>query len=208
MSVSGERKRGAPANRGRPSSRAGSAAETPLQIGRRLRKARIERGLTLEKVANEAGLTKSFISQVEKEQTSASVASLHRICTVLGIRIASLLEAPGSSVLRRSDRTPMSFGGAGVVDYVLTPSRERALQVFETHIEPGGSAGDELFTADVDVDLAYVLRGRLEMRFADRTIVLGPGDALTFSPREPHTWRNPSTKRSAVVILAMTPAGW
>jgi len=197
-----------PADRGRPSSGVGPPVETPLQIGPRLRKARLERGFTLEEVAREAGLTKSFISQVEKEQTSASVASLHRICTVLGIRIASLLETPSSSVLRRTDRTPMSFGGAGVTDYVLTPSRERALQVFETHIEPGGSAGDELFTADVDVDLAYVLRGRLEMRFADRTVVLGPGDALTFSPREPHTWRNPSTKRPTVIILAMTPAGW
>jgi len=178
-----------------------------LPIGPRLRKTRLERGMTLEQVASEAGLTRSFLSLLERDATSASVASLQRICSVLGVHIAALLEPTGQIVLRKQGRTPVSFGGDGVVDYVLTPPDERRLQVFETHLKPGGSAG-ELWTADIDVDLIYVIEGQLEFEFADRSVTLEAGDALTFSPREPHTWRNPSETDPAVVIIATTPAAF
>lgn len=180
---------------------------TLLPIGPRLRQTRQQRNMTLEQVASEAGLTKSFLSLLERDATSASVGSLQRICAVLGVHIAALLEPSGQSVLRKDARTPISFGGNGVVDYVLTPPDERRLQVFETHLKPGGSAG-ELFTADIDVDLIYVLEGQLEFEFGDRTVTLNAGDALTFSPREPHTWRNPSQTSPAVVIIATTPAAF
>lgn len=179
-----------------------------LPIGRRLRKARLDLGLTLDQVALSVGLTKSFLSQLERDGTSASVASLQRICQALGVRIASLLEPSSHSLLRHENRTPITFGGDGVLDYVLTPPDERRLQVFETHIAPGGGAGEELFIAEIDVDLILVLEGALEIKFEDRTVLLGVGDALTFSPREPHTWRNPSSSNDTVVIIAATPAGF
>jgi transcriptional regulator with XRE-family HTH domain len=178
-----------------------------LPIGPRLRAIRQQRGLTLEQVASEAGLTRSFLSLLERDATSASVASLQRICAVLGVHIAALLEPTGQSVLRKAARTPISFGGSGVIDYVLTPPDERRLQVFETHLAPGGSAG-ELFTAEIDIDLIYVLDGRLEFEFSDRSITLNAGDALTFSPREPHTWRNPSATDPTILIIASTPAAF
>lgn len=178
-----------------------------LPIGPRLRSARQGRGLTLEQVASEAGLTKSFLSLLERDATSASVASLQRICAVLGIHIAALLEPAGQSLLRKEARTPINFGGDGVVDYVLTPPDERRLQVFETHIRPGGSAG-EMFTAEIDIGLFYVLEGQLECGFTDRTVTLNAGDALTFSPREPHTWRNPSETDPTVLVIATTPAAF
>jgi len=178
-----------------------------LPIGPRLRKARQQRGMTLEQVASEAGLTKSFLSLLERDATSASVGSLQRICAVLGVHIAELIEPTGQSILRKEARTPISFGGSGVVDYVLTPPDERRLQVFETHLKPGGSVG-ELFTADIDIDLIYVLEGELEFEFGDRTVTLNAGDALTFSPREPHTWRNPSQTDPTVLIIATTPAAF
>lgn len=184
------------------------ASQTALPIGRRLRRARLERGLTLDQVASAVGLTKSFLSQLERDGTSASVASLQRICQVLGIRIAELLEPPSHSLLRHANRTPVSFGGEGVLDYILTPPDERRLQVFETHIAPGGSAGDELWTAEIDVDLILVLDGELEILFEDRSLTLAAGDALSFSPREPHTWRNPSATDEAVVVIASAPAGF
>lgn len=184
------------------------ASQTALPIGRRLRRARLDRGLTLDQVASAVGLTKSFLSQLERDGTSASVASLQRICQVLGIRIAALLEPPSHSLLRRRNRTPVTFGGVGVLDYVLTPPDERRLQVFETHIAPDGTAGEELWTAEIDVDLVLVLEGELEIRFEDRIVVLAAGDALTFSPHEPHTWRNPSSTNGTVIIMASAPAGF
>lgn len=177
-------------------------------IGPRLRRARQARGLTLSQVAAATGLTKSFLSRLERDGTSASVATLMRICGALGVRVATLFEPGARDPLRREDRPPANFGGSGVVDYVLTPPEERRLQVFETHLEPGGTAGTELWSLNGDVTLAYVLQGSFELRFADRVVRLRRGDALTYDPREPHTWRNPSASRKAVVVLVDAPAAF
>ncbi|MCX6372802.1 MAG: cupin domain-containing protein [Actinobacteria bacterium] len=78
--------------------------------------------------------------------------------------------------------------------------------MLETHIAPQGAPDTEQWPHGGDVDIVYVLSGELEIRFADNTVTLGAGDALTFSPAEPHSWRNPSRSDDAVVIWVMLPA--
>ena len=50
-----------------------------------------------------------------------------------------------------------------------------------------------------------MLKGTLEVSFAERTFRLRRGDALTLSPREPHTWVNPSRTQAAAVLWIITP---
>jgi transcriptional regulator with XRE-family HTH domain len=184
--------------------------QTPRQaeadIGARLRALRAQRGMTLEQVATDAGLTRGFLSHLERGGTSASIGSLYRICDALGVEIAVLFEPTGSALSRRNAREPSNFGGEGVTDYVVTPSVERRVQVLETHIASQGTPDPEQWSHGGDVDIVYVLSGELEIRFADNTVTLGPGDALTFSPAEPHSWRNPSQSDDAIVIWVMLPA--
>ena len=73
-----------------------------LRIGPRLRARRLERGLTISEVAGEAGLTAGFISQLERDLTSASLSSLYRICAVLGIRVGNLIDDVPSGTLLSS----------------------------------------------------------------------------------------------------------
>jgi transcriptional regulator with XRE-family HTH domain len=186
-------------------SRGVPASALAVSIGARLNKARVEKGLTIEQVATASGLSKGFVSQLERGKASASVASLFRICESLGVRLSSLLDPAGGMLVRKDGREASNFGGEGVVDYLLTPPNERAIQLIETHIDPGGTAGEELWSA-ADVDCIYVLRGRLEVILADRTVMLKAGDAFTLSSREPHTWREPTKKQKAVVIFALAPA--
>jgi quercetin dioxygenase-like cupin family protein len=56
-----------------------------------------------------------------------------------------------------------------------------------------------------DVELVYVLRGSLELRVRDEVHELEEGDTLTYSPRDPHTWRNPSESEEAVVLWTALP---
>ncbi len=62
-------------------------------IGARLRAARQTAGLTLAAVAEEAGLTKGFLSRLERDDVSPSVASLVTVCGILGIGVGQLLGA-------------------------------------------------------------------------------------------------------------------
>jgi transcriptional regulator with XRE-family HTH domain len=188
-----------------------SAQEFLAGIGAQLRAERVSRQLTLQQVAGAAGLTKGFLSQLERGESSVSIASLLGLCSVLGIDIATLVQraapaAAASPVVRRSERKRMYLGGAGVVDYLLSPLTERRFEVFETHLEPLGSPGRELYSIDAEAGFVSVVKGNLDMVFEGGSRRLNAGDTLTYTPREPHTFVNPSASRRAVVLFVNIPA--
>ena len=177
-----------------------------IQVGPRLRAARRERGLTISEVAEQAGLTAGFISQLERDLTSASLSSLYRICAVLGIRVGNLIDdVPSGQLIRREQQTRRSLAMGNAEHLLLTSREERRFHVTESHIPPGGSAGDEPYALPADVELVYVLRGSLELQVGEETHLLEEGDTLTYSPRDPHTWRNPSDSDEAVVLWTALP---
>ena len=178
-------------------------------VGGRLREARRGRGLTLDDVATAAGFTKSFVSAVERGETSPSIGSLYAICEVLGLTMSSLFEtvdAPESNVVRRADVEGTYFGGEGVVNYVLSPRGDRRAQVIETHIAPGGSPGPEPWSHAGELVMATVLQGCVEFRFGERVTKLEAGDTISYSPAEPHSWRNPDEEEPAVALFFEVPA--
>jgi transcriptional regulator with XRE-family HTH domain len=177
-----------------------------LRIGPRLREIRKERGLTLADVAHGTGLTKGFISLLERNETAPSVPTLLRICEYLGVRVGSLFDDEVSrSVIRRSDRGEDIFGGFGITDVLLTPPDQRFLQVIESEIEPGGKSGDEPHSFNADAEVIFIVRGMLDVTFGTEHFRLRRGDALTVAPREPHAWINPSKKQTARVLWIITP---
>jgi transcriptional regulator with XRE-family HTH domain len=178
-------------------------------VGGRLREVRRGRGLTLDDVAGSAGFTKSFVSAVERGETSPSIGSLYRICEVLGITMSALfetVETPESNVVRRAGVEGTYFGGEGVVNYVLSPRDERRAQVIETHIAPGGSPGPEPWSHSGELVMATVLEGAIEFRFGERSTTLTAGDTITYSPAEPHSWGNPDQANPAVALFFEVPA--
>jgi DNA-binding XRE family transcriptional regulator/quercetin dioxygenase-like cupin family protein len=174
-------------------------------IGGRLRAARQARGLTLQQVADAATLNKGFISRLERDEVSPSVASLVSICEVLGIRVGELFEPPATSLVHAGEGRPINFGGTGVSELLLTPGTQSQLQVIHSRVEPGGGGGDELYTLDCEVEFVYVVRGRLQIRLSDDTVLLDAGDAFTFPGREPHTWSN-AADGDCEVIWVLAPA--
>lgn len=178
-------------------------------LGRELRRRRVELGLTLEKVASAAGLTRGFLSQVELGGSSVSLEALLRICQVLGITLSELFQpSVDAQPVRKADRHPMYLGGTGVIDHILTSGRERRLQVLETHIGPGGSPSrGSKYHLDSEVIFMLVLKGRIEVRVQGKDpVVLHAGDSWQWSPATPYSWRNPSQKRGAVVLCVLSPA--
>ncbi|HWS35081.1 MAG TPA: cupin domain-containing protein [Actinoplanes sp.] len=175
-------------------------------IGGRLRAARQARSLTLQQVADATSLNKGFISRLERDEVSPSVASLVSICEVLGIRVGELFEPPATSLVRAGAGRPINFGGSKVGEHLLTPGTQSHLQVIHSVVEPGGSGGDELYTLDCEVEFVYVIRGRLSLRLSAETVELNAGDAFTFPGREPHTWSNAAGADPCEVVWVLAPA--
>ncbi|MGH2750479.1 MAG: helix-turn-helix domain-containing protein [Actinomycetota bacterium] len=187
---------------------ASTSINSGIKIGPKLRHARRRRAMSIDQVAVATGLTKGFISQVERDLASASVASLISLCDALGIPIGSLFEPSRSDLIRSDARPLINFGGEGVTEYLLTPSGEGRVQVIQSYIEPGGGGGEELYSLNADAEFVHVVEGELEVRVQTIRYRLKAGDSLTFNPRDPHTWRNPSASESALVMWAMSPSPW
>lgn len=188
------------------SRRVAEPAPGGVPIGGRLRAARAARALTLDDVAGAAGLTKGFISRLERDEVSPSVASLVAVCEVLGIRVGELFESPATSVVRAAEGRRINFGGREVEEFLLTPSIQGDVQVIRSVMEPGGTGGDELYSLDCNTEFVYVVRGTLVVTLAAGSVHLSTGDAFTFPGREPHTWQNASDTEPCEVLWVLAPA--
>lgn len=176
-------------------------------IGARLRAARLAARKTMAEVADEAGLTKGFVSKLERDLANVSVASLMKLCEALGIPVGSLFEQPKGEVVRAGERPPINFGGTGGMrEYLLTPSAERRVQAILSDIAPGGGSGNEPYSLPADVEFVLVLRGSLEVIFDGSPVTLAAGDAFTFPAGAPHSFRAPSDGEPAQVLWVVSPA--
>jgi transcriptional regulator with XRE-family HTH domain len=179
-----------------------------VRIGARLRAARKGAGYTLEQLASAVGLTKGFLSRVERDETSLSVASLIALCEVMSIDVGSLFNAPEVALVRRDTAPAINLGGTGVREALMTPRGQSRVQLVHTTAEPGATGGSELYTINCEIEVLYVLRGSVDLLLADRQQRLTAGDALTFPGGEPHTWVNSSTSRVAEMVWVLAPAPW
>ena len=185
-----------------------SAAEASLDLGPRLRALRRARHLTLRAVAEEAGITESFLSQVERDVASPSIATVQRIARALGLTIAELFsERPSSHLVRRAARGRIAYPGLRAVDEFLTSAPNGRLQVILSTIESGGGTGEEPYTHDSDEEVVIVLEGSLDVWVGAEHYALQAGDALTLASRIPHRNTNLGD-RPCRVLFCMTPPSY
>jgi transcriptional regulator with XRE-family HTH domain len=189
-----------------PNGRRERVTVTELQLGARIRALRQGRHLTLRDVAERAGVTESFLSQVERDVTSPSIATVQRIARALDLSIAQLFaeEPQTGRVVRREARRRLAYPGLKAVDEFLTTNLAGRLQVIISTIEPGGGTGAEPYTHDSDEEVVVVLSGVLDLWVADEHYVLREGDAITFPSRLPH-WNANHGDQPVSVLFCVTP---
>jgi transcriptional regulator with XRE-family HTH domain len=178
----------------------------PEPVGARLKAARLARRKTLAEVAAQSGLTKGFLSKLERDQASPSVASLMRLCQTLDISVGTLFQASSGEVVRHGARHRINFGGTEMQEYLLTPRGERRVQAILSDIAPGGGSGDEPYALPSDVEFVFVLEGRLQVTVRGEHVVLEAGDAFTFPPRSPHCFRGIAPAGRTRVLWVFSPA--
>ena len=178
--------------------------DTP-RVGARVRSLRRERGLTIEQLAAATGLTKGFISQLERDRTAPSLSSIARICDALGVRLSTIFERePAPALVRRQER-PTVESTFSTQSHLLSAHDEARFQAIESVVAPGEGAGDELTSLPGEMEFVYVLEGSLELRVGDEVHLLEEGDALTYQLAKAHTWRNASETDLLRVLWVAVP---
>ena len=180
-----------------------------VDVGARLRAIRQLRRATLKAVAERAGLSESFLSQIERGKASPSVASLTRIAAALGVNVADLFEAHDARadprVLRRDRRPTLGFGNLGR-KYLLTPRPLENLEVFTAEFVPGGSTGDEPYTHGESEELVVVLSGTIQLQLGERLFELQEGDSIDYLSSTPHRVANAGDDVAEVMWIISPPS--
>src|ERR1700680_1431892 len=176
------------------------------RIGAQLKAARLAARMTMAEVAEQAGLTKGFVSKLERDLANVSVASLIRLCDALGVSVGWLFQTPKGEVVRRDTRPQINCGGRKMIEYLLTPSGEKRVQAILSDIEPGGGSGNEPYSLPADVEFVFILAGQLQVTVAGEQITLEQGDAFTFPANMEHTFYAPPGAGRTQVLWIVSPA--
>ena len=179
-----------------------------LELGERLRAIRLLRRRTLREVAESAGVSESFVSQLERGRSNASVATLQRLATALGIEISDLFAGEsqtGPRVLRRQERQLLEWGHLGQ-KALLTPKPFHSLEAVAASFEPGGSTGEEPYTHGDSEELLLVLAGRVHVQLGSELFDLSTGDSVNYRSSTPHRVSNPGDEPAEVLFVISPPS--
>jgi transcriptional regulator with XRE-family HTH domain len=185
---------------------------TEPHVGRHIRDLRKQRGLTLAKLAEAAGVSVAFISLVERDRAQPSVKTLHAISRALDVTISWFFTAtPGESgtaetpIVRVADRKRLRFD-SGIIDELLSPSLDGQLELLRSTFAPGATSGGQAYSHSGE-EAGVILKGELELTIDGEVFVLKAGDSFGFQSSLPHRYRNISDD-SAEVIWAITPPSY
>jgi transcriptional regulator with XRE-family HTH domain len=179
-----------------------------VDVGERLRTLRRFRRCTLQTVAERSGLSESFLSQVERGRSNASIASLKRIADALGVSMADLFDADGlprPRVLRRDERPALQFGILGRKS-LLTPRPLHHLEVFAGELEVGGSTGAEPYAHGDSEELFIVVSGTVRLELGGEQFELEPGDSIDYRSSSPHRAVNTGQELAEVLWIISPPS--
>ena len=178
---------------------------TEVELGKRIRERRRELGLTQGVVADAAGLTKSFVSQVERGCTAPSISTLRGIAKALDVSMFYFFEESrgNHTVVRRHERASVRNQGANLYYELLTPDLQRTIQMIWLHMEPGEITSDSPRSHDGE-ECAVVLDGTVEVQVGGVSHILSAGDSISFDSGLPHNVRNVGPT-PATLISAITP---
>jgi len=165
-------------------------------LGGRIRVIRLRRGMTLATLALEAGLTKGYISLVERGHKIPTIASLVKLASTLEIDVTALFEEEPPqepvAIVRKQDRKPFD-GPLSHRDYhyesVTYKTPERHLEAF-VMTPPKNDKGSEQLYDHVGEEMVFVLSGKVELILSDRRYGLRKGDCCYFDSSIPHTYRS------------------
>ncbi len=173
-----------------------------MEIGKKLRRLRKSKALTLEELATRANLTKGFLSQVERDKASPSVAALKQVLDVMGEDISSFfqdIEVPERNVFRKEERELTEEDIAGVRKLLLTPDIQyRELDPYYVVIEPERRLTSEDF--DDEEIFGFLLKGELWLKVNGDENRVGEEDVVYLFPDNEFVLENRG-KEEAVLIM-------
>ncbi|HDR16064.1 MAG TPA: XRE family transcriptional regulator [Desulfobacteraceae bacterium] len=176
------------------------------QVGLAIKALRKERSLTIQSLANRSGLSKGYLSRVERGLKIPPVSTCSRIAQALGVQLSDLFTMEESSQdivhVKPEQRKIISREGNSIGYYyeaMAHPFVHKLMEPFLLTFTPQPSS-THMFTHDGE-EMIYVLQGRIRFLHGDQHFIAEEGDTLYFDATIPHRGECVGEKEAKVLIV-------
>ncbi len=175
-----------------------------ISIGEKIKQLRIKLGLTQEELAARTELSKGFISQLERDLTSPSIATLMDILEALGTNIRDFFnESIQENIVFPAEDIFVQQGDTGFeIRWLVTTAQKNAMEPILLTLEPGGKSPVQ--NPHEGEEFGYVLSGTLTLCLGEERHKVKKGDSFYFRPSGQH-WLENNGKITVRVLWISTP---
>lgn len=158
-----------------------------MEIGKKIKALRIQKNLTQEELADRAELTKGFISQVERDLTSPSIATLVDILQCLGTDLKTFFNDSEDKqvVFRKGDFFEKKDSELkNTIEWIIPNAQKNMMEPILVTIEPGGSTYPD--NPHEGEEFGYVLKGSVEIHLGSQVFKAKKEESFYFTPSHKH----------------------
>ena len=174
-----------------------------MKIGQKIKELRILNGLTQSELADRSELTKGFISQVERDLTSPSIATLTDILQALGTTLGEFFyeEEPEQIVFYQTDyfeKNDSEYNNK--IEWIIPNAQKNEMEPIRLTLKPGGSTVPD--NPHEGEEFGYVLSGSVTINLGKQKFRAKKGESFYYTPDKTHFL---SSKSGAVVLWISSP---
>jgi transcriptional regulator with XRE-family HTH domain len=177
-----------------------------MKIGERIKNLRELSNLTQEELAERAGLTKGFISQIERDLTSISLDSFLQILGAMDENISDFFRESSAEkiVYRETDRVAIEKEKIQRFELLVPGSTNRRLEPILLTLRKGQVTPKE--RPHEGEEFGFVLRGKVILRFGKEALKLKRGECFYLSAEKEHWIQNTSSKEAVLLWISSPPS--
>lgn len=176
-----------------------------MNIGGKIKELRVQKGLTQEELADRAELSKGFISQLERDLTSPSIATLVDILQCLGTDLKDFFsEEPEEQIVFHKEDyfEKLENELRYKIEWIIPNAQKNMMEPIRLTLTPGGSTYPD--NPHEGEEFGYVLSGSITLVLGKKSIKVKKGESFYFTAKTTH-YLKADGKTGAVVIWVSTP---
>ncbi len=174
-------------------------SNSPPEVGATLQRLRLARGLTLEDLSRIAGVSKSMLSQIEREKANPTIAITWRLANALGVQISELL----SSETRASETIRVLDAHETPTLPVLGPMEMAGkYEWYELTLAPGGELASQAHDPGTSEHVT-VLHGAIEVEVGIEKKKLKLGGTARYPADQNHVLRNTGKSEAKALLVVV-----
>lgn len=176
-----------------------------MNIGSKIKELRVQKSLTQEELADRAELSKGFISQLERNLTSPSIATLMDILQCLGTNLEEFFSGTSSEqvVFKKSDYFEKYDADLkNNIKWIIPNAQKNIMEPILLTLDAGGSTYPD--NPHEGEEFGYVLNGSVTLHIGNRKYKVKKGESFYFTANKQHYISAPE-KNGATLLWVSTP---